>query len=113
MEILVLSDSHGKVDHMVRAVEQFHPRQVLRILMLHGHTRHVKSSPMAAVYAAREYGADVLLFGHTHVPLVDYDGALWVMNPGAAGDYTRPTCGLLTIREGAVTCSVQSISLGR
>ena len=117
MEILVLSDSHGKVDHMVRAVEQFHPRQVLhlgdcvrdaqalerqfpqlpvtmvpgncdwgqtgeperlleiegvRILMLHGHTRHVKSSPMAAVYAAREYGADVLLFGHTHVPLVDY-----------------------------------------
>ena len=62
---------------------------------------------------AREYGADVLLFGHTHVPLVDYDGALWVMNPGAAGDYTRPTCGLLTIREGAVICSVQNISLGR
>ena len=27
MEILVLSDSHGRVDHMVRAVEQFHPRQ--------------------------------------------------------------------------------------
>ena len=138
MEILVLSDSHGKVDHMVRAVEQFHPRQVLhlgdcvrdaqalerqfpqlleiygvRLLMMHGHPRHVKSSPMAAVYAAREYGADVLLFGHTHIPLVDYDGALWVMNPGAAGDYTRPTCGLLTIREGIVTCSVQSISLGR
>ena len=85
----------------------------VRILMLHGHTRHVKSSPMAAVYAAREYGADVLLFGHTHVPLVDYDGTLWVMNPGAAGDYTRPTCGLLTIREGIVTCSVQNISLGR
>ena len=35
------------------------------------------------------------------------------MNPGAAGDYTRPTCGLLTIREGAVICSVQNISLGR
>ena len=31
MEILVLSDSHGKVDHMVRAVEQFHPRQVLHL----------------------------------------------------------------------------------
>ena len=137
MEILVLSDSHGRVDHMVRAVEQFHPRQVLHlgdcvrdaqalerqfpqlpVTMVPGncdwgHTRHVKSSPLAAVYAAREYGADVLLFGHTHVPLVDYDGTLWVMNPGAAGDYTRPTCGLLTIREGAVICSVQNISLGR
>ena len=31
MEILVLSDSHGRVDHMVRAVEQFHPRQVLHL----------------------------------------------------------------------------------
>ena len=29
MEILVLSDSHGRVDHMVRAVEQFHPRHGL------------------------------------------------------------------------------------
>lgn len=81
--------------------------------MLHGHTRHVKSSPMAAVYAAREYGADVLLFGHTHVPLVDYDGALVGDESRRAGDYTRPTCGLLTIREGIVTCSVQNISLGR
>ena len=101
MEILVLSDSHDRVDHMVRAVEQFHPRQVL----------HLGDCVRDA--QALEYGADVLLFGHTHVPLVDYDGALWVMNPGAAGDYTRPTCGLLTIREGIVTCSVQNISLGR
>ena len=98
---------------LVREPERLLEIEGVRILMLHGHTRHVKSSPMAAVYAAREYGADVLLFGHTHVPLVDYDGTLWVMNPGAAGDYTRPTCGLLTIREGAVICSVQNISLGR
>ena len=107
MEILVLSDSHGRVDHMVRAVEQFHPRQVLHL------GDCVRDAQALERHAAREYGADVLLFGHTHVPLVDYDGTLWVMNPGAAGDYTRPTCGLLTIREGVVTCSVQSISLGR
>ena len=153
MEILVLSDSHGKVDHMVRAVEQFRPRQVLhlgdcvrdaqalerqfpqlpvtmvpgncdwgqtgeperlleiegvRILMMHGHTRHVKSSPMAAVYASREYGADVLLFGHTHVPLVDYDGALWVMNPGAAGD-----AALRALLEDKLRCHVERLPAGR
>ena len=34
--------------------------------MMHGHTRRVKSGPMAAIYAARECGADILLFGHTH-----------------------------------------------
>ena len=46
----------------------------VRILMMHGHTRHVKSGPMAAMYAARECGADILLFGHTHQPLVDRSG---------------------------------------
>ena len=68
--------------------------------MLHGHTRGVKSDVMRAVWAARECGAQVLLFGHTHRPMVDNDGALLVLNPGAAGDPLRPTCGLLTIENG-------------
>ena len=57
----------------------------VRILMMHGHTRNVKASTLSAVYAAREMGAQVLLFGHTHRPLVDYDGSLWVMNPRLRG----------------------------
>ena len=43
-----------------------------RILMMHGHTRHVKSGPMAAIYAARECGADILLFGNN----LEYDPAI-------------------------------------
>ena len=145
MNILVVSDSHGKVDKLIQAVEQVHPGYVLhlgdcqrdleklrqafpmlpmegvtgncdygscyqperlielggvRILMLHGHTRGVKSDVMRAVWAARECGAQVLLFGHTHRPLVDNDGALLVLNPGAAGDPLHPTCGILTIENG-------------
>ena len=72
----------------------------VRILMLHGHTRNVKSSPMAAMYAAKECGAQVLLFGHTHRPMVDNDGTLLTLNPGAAGDRLHPTCGILTIDNG-------------
>ena len=145
MNVLVVSDSHGKVDKLIQAVEQVHPGYVLhlgdcqrdleklrqafpmlpmegvpgncdygscdqperllemggvRIFMLHGHTRNVKSSPMSALYAAKEYGAQVLLFGHTHVPLVDNDGTLLTLNPGAAGDRLHPTCGILTIDNG-------------
>ena len=145
MTVLVLSDSHGNVGNMIRAVELVQPDRVLhlgdcqrdltalerefpalpmegvpgncdwgscdqperlleiggvRIFMLHGHTRNVKSSPMAALYAAKEYGAQVLLFGHTHVPLVDNDGTLLTLNPGAAGDRLHPTCGILTINNG-------------
>ena len=145
MKLLVLSDSHGNVDNMARAVELTQPRHILHLgdclrdaqalherfpdlpmdtvpgncdwgscdqperllefegvrdLMMHGHTRNVKSSPLAAQYAAREWGADVLLFGHTHVPLVDNDGTLLTLNPGAAGDRLHPTCGILTIENG-------------
>ena len=57
---------------------------------------------MAAMYAAKEYGAQVLLFGHTHVPLVDNDGSLLTLNPGAAGDPLHPTCGVLTIENGEI-----------
>lgn len=81
----------------------------VRILMMHGHTRNVKASTLSAVYAAREMGAQVLLFGHTHRPLVDYDGALYTMNPGAAGDHLHPTCGVLTIENGKASCATLAL----
>lgn len=80
-----------------------------RILMMHGHTRNVKYTLMNATYAAREYGADILLFGHTHHALVDYDGALWTMNPGSVGDRNTPTYGVITI--GGDTCQCATYRL--
>ena len=81
----------------------------VRILMMHGHTRTVKASTLSAVYAAREMGAQVLLFGHTHRPLVDYDGSLWVMNPGSVGRGFPCTYGVVTIAGGKIDCSTYRI----
>ena len=150
MNILVVSDSHGKTDNLMRAVELTRPEYVLhlgdcqrdlerlrqafpmlpmegvpgncdygscdqperltelggvRILMLHGHTRGVKSDIMRAVWAARECGAQVLLFGHTHQPLVDRSGDFWVMNPGCIGPSPRRTYGVITLEDGRVDCA--------
>lgn len=77
----------------------------VRILMMHGHTRRVKSGPMAAIYAARECGADILLFGHTHQPVVDRSGDFWVMNPGGIGPSVRRTYGVITLEDGKVDCA--------
>lgn len=67
------------------------------IFYLHGHTRYVKQGVGLAVEAAREVGADILLFGHTHRPLrTQYDGLLAV-NPGAVMD---GRCALLTWESG-------------
>ena len=77
-----------------------------RILMLHGHTRGVKYGLQRAVYAARECGADALLFGHTHRALVDYDGTLWVMNPGTVGGIHAPaTYGIVTVNHAKFECA--------
>ena len=127
MKYLVLSDSHGNVDNMVRAVElvkphgiihlgdgwrdveelhQLYPRLPLeqvpgncdfgrfealervlilddhRVLIAHGHTLGVKTGLLRAQYRALEMNADILLFGHTHVPLVDAASRPMMMNPG-------------------------------
>ena len=77
-----------------------------RILLMHGHTRSVKHTVMNARYAAMEAWADILLFGHTHHSCVDYDGTLYLMNPGSIGDYHAPTYGVITIEGNRTDCSV-------
>ena len=61
-----------------------------RFFLTHGHLYGVKTDPLRVVYAARERGADVLLYGHTHRPLTDYEDGLHILNPGslrAGGTY--------------------------
>ncbi len=77
-----------------------------RILLMHGHTRGVKETTMRARYAAKECGADILLFGHTHRACVEYDGSLYMMNPGSIGDRLRPSYGVITIEGEKTDCSV-------
>lgn len=53
----------------------------LAIHVIHGHE---VGSPTPEKLLAR-YTADVLVFGHTHKPLVERSGPRLVINPGAAG----------------------------
>ena len=62
-----------------------------KILMTHGHTYHVKAGPGAAIRAARETGARLLCFGHTHEAFCEFQNGLWIVNPGAAGSLVQPT----------------------
>ncbi len=94
----------GSLDEPERLIEL----DGVRLLMMHGHTRGVKYGGMNAYYAAREMGADVLLYGHTHRPMVDYDGTLYTMNPGSIR-YTG-TYGVLRLENGKVAeCGTRAI----
>lgn len=65
----------------------------------HGHELIV---PTPARLLAR-YRADVIVFGHTHRPLIAHRGRRLLVNPGAAGPrrfHLTPSVARLTIRDG-------------
>lgn len=76
----------------------------------HGHLYGVKTVLGPAVSRAKEAGASVLLFGHTHLPFSEYrsDEEMYVFNPGSIGrawDGT-PSFGILDILpDGSVSLS--------
>ncbi len=79
-----------------------------RVWMLHGHTYHVKYGTGMLVSEARARGVDVVVFGHTHQPLCDWDG-LWVMNPGTVSGRPRATYGVIELTDKGLSCRIEEI----
>ncbi len=59
----------------------------VKIYLTHGHMLGVKNSLNMLIARAREVGATVALYGHTHVPEITYYPEMLVINPGSL---TRP-----------------------
>jgi len=57
-----------------------------KILCTHGHYAYVKYGLDDLVRAARDHGADLALYGHTHTPRVDYEDGIYLFNPGSIAD---------------------------
>jgi uncharacterized protein len=72
----------------------------------HGH--EVGGSPTAQKLLSR-YTADIIVFGHTHKPLVERAGSRLVVNPGAAGPRRfslQPSVARMTMTNGEVEVSI-------
>lgn len=54
-----------------------------QILLTHGHTHHVHSGTAGLVNVARSKKADTVIYGHTHVPKVDFVDGITIINPGS------------------------------
>ncbi len=67
------------------------------IFAAHGHVYNVKSGYTRICYAAMEADADILLFGHTHIPHRDTGLGMEIMNPGSIGRGARPSYGIINI----------------
>lgn len=82
-----------------------------RIFYCHGACFDVKRSLFGAVSAANEAGADILLFGHTHIPYIGREGSLFIMNPGSAARPRTafPTYGVIEIESGEISMRIEEI----
>lgn len=71
-------------------------------LSIHVSHGHEVGSPTPEKLLAR-YTADILVFGHTHKPLVERSGGRIVVNPGAAGPRRfslQPSVARLSVQNG-------------
>lgn len=76
-----------------------------KIFITHGHLYNAKLSMYNLCCAAREEKADILLFGHTHCAVTDYDDGLYIMNPGSLCGYNA-TYGYIDITDKGVITNI-------
>ena len=81
-----------------------------RILAVHGHAYQVKTdrSLQRLCYAALEEEADLVLFGHTHVPCHDRWGDLEILNPGSISGL-RPSYGVVAVENGRLSAELKKL----
>jgi len=56
-----------------------------KILLTHGHKERVYYGTDRLFYKALEVGADIVIYGHTHIPSVEYahEFGVYAVNPGS------------------------------
>lgn len=79
-----------------------------RFFITHGHRYQVKMMGTGLIVAAAvSAGADVAIFGHTHIPLCETSSGILVINPGSVR-FTR-TYGVLTLNGGRMEYTEKTI----
>jgi putative phosphoesterase len=84
----------------------------VRLYMTHGHIHGVKSSTAALAARARELGAALALYGHTHIAALRQQPGVWLMNPGQLerDDTRRPAAfGVVNVSNGAFDCQILTL----
>lgn len=79
-----------------------------RIFVTHGHLYSVKSGLYTLSCAAREAGADIVLFGHTHIPFECYEDGLYMLNPGSIRGCDG-TYGFVDITDKGIVTNIKSL----
>ena len=74
-----------------------------RILLEHGHMLGIKIGYDRIVKKAKENGCDIALYGHSHVPGIEEQDGVYLLNPGSVveprTEDARPSYGIIEIDD--------------
>ena len=91
-------NSGAKIDEFIDADEK-------KVWLTHGHRYRAKERGGELAWWAEQYGADIVVYGHSHIPDITWDGNILLFNPGST-TYPRggfpASCGKLEIVDGDV-----------
>ena len=79
-----------------------------KLLLLHGHTRHVKQGLRKLRSLAQKLNVELVLFGHTHRPTLIQEDGVTYMNPGSIGRFGRASYGVLELGD-TVECRLVAL----
>ncbi len=74
-----------------------------RIAMTHGHIRGVKFGTEQLILWGQQMEAEIIMFGHTHMPMLTYEQNITLINPGSISQPRQspstPTYAIMEIDE--------------
>lgn len=74
-----------------------------RVLLSHGHHYYISMGNELIKDEARSRGVDIVMYGHTHKPVIERDGDLLVINPGSLTyprqEGRKPSYAVMTVDE--------------
>ncbi len=77
----------------------------VRIFITHGHNYNVKEDYNNIYNAGKKENVSIILFGHTHIPVIEYKSSILLMNPGSISkprENNIPTYGMLDISANGI-----------
>lgn len=82
-----------------------------KFFITHGHNYSVKMHLNRLKYRAMEVGADIVLYGHTHVADINHEEGIWFINPGSvsASRLGPNSFSIIKINDGKVEPSIVNL----
>ncbi len=88
------------------------PFENVLIYYTHGHMHSVKTGVNALAADAKNKGADIALFGHTHTQFNEDINGIRLFNPGCVQTHgaCKSAYGVITVNSGAYKCECRNMS---